>query len=173
MLTRIGRLAIVLLAASLLAGCAAYDGFGLQPGSRIEDAEQLMGVPAMRWTEADGGQILVYPRGPMGYHTFFVRSDAMGYIVSRENVLVMRHFARIQAGMTTDEVLRTLGPPVPEWTVYFKARDELVWEWRFCDDWGQVARFDVLFDGMSGIVRTSYQRPELRGFGLSSISCGH
>ena len=41
-------------------------------------------------------------------------------------------------------------------------------KWRFCDDWGQVARFDVLFDGMSGIVRTSYQRPELRGFGLSS-----
>ena len=102
MLTGLGRFAIALLAAGLLVGCAGYDGFGLQPGSRIEDAEQLMGVPAMRWTEADGGQTLVYPRGPMGYHTFFVRSDAMGYIVSRENVLVMRHFARIQAGMTTE-----------------------------------------------------------------------
>ena len=157
---RIGRLAIVLLAASLLAGCAAYDGFGLQPGSRIEDAEQLMGVPAMRWTEADGGQTLVYPRGPMGYHTFFLRSDAMGYLVSRENVLDMRHFARIQAGMTTDDVLRTLGPPVPAWTVYFKARDELVWEWRYCDDWAEPARFSVLFDATSGKVRTTISLTE-------------
>ena len=160
MLTRIGRLAIVLLAASLLAGCAAYDGFGLQPGSRIEDAEQLMGVPAMRWTEADGGQTLVYPRGPMGYHTFFLRSDAMGYLVSRENVLDMRHFARIQAGMTTDDVLRTLGPPVPAWTVYFKARDELVWEWRYCDDWGEPARFNVLFDGTTRRVRSTMSQTE-------------
>lgn len=163
MLTRIGRLAIVLLAASLLAGCAAYDGFGLQPGSRIEDAEQLMGVPAMRWTEADGGQTLVYPRGPMGYHTFFLRSDAMGYLVSRENVLDMRHFARIQAGMTTDDVLRTLGPPVPAWTVYFKARDELVWEWRYCDDYAEPARFDALFDNTSGKLRTTMSRPESTG----------
>ena len=173
MLTRLGRFAIALLAAGLLVGCAAYDGFGLQPGSRIEDAEQLMGVPAMRWTEADGGQILVYPRGPMGYHTFFVRSDAMGYIVSRENVLVMRHFARIQAGMTTDEVLRTLGPPVPEWTVYFKARDELVWEWRICDGLCQQAKFDVLFDATTGIVRSSYQRPDWVGRDGIAPSCGH
>lgn len=65
------------------------------------------------------------------------------------------------------------GSSQPQWTMYFERRDELVWEWRFCDDWGQVARFDVLFDGMSGIVRTSYQRPELRGFGLSAPTCGH
>lgn len=163
---RIGRLAIVLLAASLLAGCAAYDGFGLQPGSRIEDAEQLMGVPAMRWTEADGGQTLVYPRGPMGYHTFFLRSDAMGYLVSRENVLDMRHFARIQAGMTTDDVLRTLGPPVPAWTVYFKARDELVWEWRYCDDWSEPARFNVYFDGTTGLVRSTGSLTESQRFSI-------
>ena len=177
MLTRLGRLAIALLATSLLVGCAAYDGFGLQPGSRIEDAEQLMGVPAMRWTEADGGQTLVYPRGPMGYHTFFVRSDAMGYIVSRENVLVMRHFARIQAGMTTDEVLRTLGPPVPEWTVYFKACDELVWEWRYCDDWNEPARFDALSHATPMPVRSTLSSTEpsrhVFGGGDRRMWCGH
>ena len=177
MLTGLGRFTIALLAAGLLVGCAGYDGFGLQPGSRIEDAEQLMGVPAMRWTEADGGQILVYPRGPMGYHTFFVRSDAMGYIVSRENVLVMRHFARIQAGMTTDEVLRTLGPPVPEWTVYFMARDELVWEWRYCDDWNEPARFDVLFDATSMRVRSTLSSTErsrhVFGGGDRRMWCSH
>jgi hypothetical protein len=67
----------------------------------------------------------------------------------------MRHFARIQAGMTTDDVLRTLGPPFRHWTVYFKARDELVWEWRYCDDWNEPARFNVLFDATSMRVRST------------------
>ncbi len=34
-------------AAFLLAGCAAYGGYGLQPGARLEDVERIMGPPAM------------------------------------------------------------------------------------------------------------------------------
>ena len=41
-----------------------------------------------------------------------------------------------------------------------KARDELVWEWRFCDDFQEPARFDVLFDGTSGRVRSTLAQPE-------------
>lgn len=148
--------AIALLLIGLLGGCAAYDGLGLQPGTaRIEEIERVMGQPAMRWNEADGGQTLVYPRGPMGFHTFFVRSDALGNVLSRENVLDSRHFSRIQAGMTPDEIVRIVGPSVSKWTVYFKARDELVWEWRWCDDFNEPARFNVFFDGKSGKVRTT------------------
>ena len=40
-------------------------------------------------------------------------------------------------------------------TLYFAARDELVWEWRWCDDWSEPARFNVLFDGTSGKVRST------------------
>ena len=66
-------------------------------------------------------------------------------------------------------------PPVPHWTVYFEARDELVWEWRYCDDWGEPARFNVLFDGTSRRVRstlslTESQRPDL-GFGRMRMRC--
>lgn len=159
------RLAVVALLAALLGACAAYDGFGLPAGAaRVEDMERVMGPPAMRWREPDGGETLVYPRGPMGYHTFFVRIDARGTVLSRENVLDTRHFARIRAGMTTDEVVRILGPSVAAWTVYYEARDELVWEWRYCDDWNEPARFDVLFDGTSRRVRSTLASPEsLRG----------
>ncbi len=82
-------------------------------------------------------------------------TDAAGRLVSIDNVLQPRYFARIQAGMSPDEVLRVLGPSYPGWTIYFKARDELVWEWRYCDDWSEPARFDVLFDGTSGKVRST------------------
>jgi hypothetical protein len=172
------RILVVALLTALLGSCAAYDGFGLQPGAaRVEDMERVMGQPAVRWNETDGGETLVYPRGPMGYHTFFVRIDAQGNVLSRENVLDTRRFARIQAGMTTDEVMRILGPSVAAWTVYFKARDELVWEWRYCDDWNEPARFNVLFDGTSMRVRSTLASPEsLRGsFGDDDRRgwCGH
>lgn len=153
--------AIWLLLIGLLAGCAGYDAAGRIPvEARLVDVERQMGIPSLRWREADGGETLVYPFGAMGYHTFFVRGDAQGRFVSRENVLTMKHFARIQAGMTQEDVVRTIGPPVPAWTVYFKARDELVWEWRYCDDWNEPARFNVLFDGTTLRVRSTLSSTE-------------
>jgi len=155
-------------AALLLAGCAAYGGYGLQPGARLEDVERIMGPPAMRWPEADGGQLLAYPRGPSGVHTFMVRIGGDATLVSLENVLDPKHFGRIHEGMTQEEVLRMIGPPAPQWTVYFAARDELVWEWRYCDDWSEPARFNVLFDGTSGKVRTTMSVAE-----RMSVPFGH
>lgn len=152
---------VALLLGLLLAGCAAYDGYSLQPGSSTgAEVIQLMGEPAMRWPEAEGGETLVYPRGPYGFHTYFVRIDAQGRLASRENVLQTKYFARIQAGMTPEEVVRVLGPSVAAWTVYFEARDELVWEWRYCDDWNEPARFNVLFDRSAMRVRSTLAASE-------------
>ena len=143
----VGRFPVWLLAVGLFAGCAGYDGAGRIPvDASLADVEQSMGVPSLRWREADGGEVLVYPFGAMGYHTFFVRSDAGGRFVSRENVLTMKHFARIQAGMSQGDAVRTISPPLPPSTIDFKARDELVGEWRYCDAWNEPARFNVLFD---------------------------
>src|SRR5574343_2069727 len=157
----LGRLILGLTLAGCLAACAGFDAAGRIPvDARLVDVERTMGLPALRWQTPDGGETLVYPFGSMGFHTFFVHGDADGRFVSRENVLTMQHFARIAAGMTQEEVIRTIGPPVPEWTVYFNARDELVWEWRYCDDWNEPARFDVLFDGTTGRVRSTLTATE-------------
>ncbi|MBW7902295.1 MAG: hypothetical protein H3C26_12490 [Rhodocyclaceae bacterium] len=139
-----------------LSACAGYSGRGLVPGVAGE-AEVLatMGAPAMRWARPGGGAQLAYPRGPAGVHTYMVFVDAAGRLERIVNVLDAVHFARVQAGMTQDEVLRLLGPPQPQWTAYFPARDELVWEWRYCDSWGEAARFDVLFDGTAKTVRST------------------
>lgn len=160
--------------AALLAGCASYNGRGLRPG--IDDGNAvraLMGEPAQQWSAADGSRHLAYPRGPEGTHTYMVELAPDGRLKSIENVLDTRHFALIAAGMEMDEVQRLIGPPQPSWTVYFEARDELVWEWLYCDDLGLQARFDVLFDGSSRRVRSTLSRPDMRGMDGVVPSCGH
>ena len=155
------KTAIALIFSLLLAGCASYSGYSLKPGtSNIDETIKLMGEPAMRWQESDGTSYLVYPRGPAGVVTYRFRFDAKAVLASRENVLDWQHFARIRPGMSQEEVLRIIGPPFPGWTQYFAARDELVWEWRWCDDYSEPARFNVLFDGTSGKVRSTQSMSE-------------
>jgi hypothetical protein len=48
-----------------------------------------------------------------------------------------------------------------------------VWEWRYCNDWSQAARFDVLFDGDQGTVRTSMGLPETCGQPNGTCYCAH
>lgn len=157
-----------------LSGCAGYSGNRLQPGiATLGDVVAEMGEPAMRWKNADGGEQLAYPRGPTGPHTYMAMIGPDGRLQKIEQVLDMRHFARVEAGKSDQAaVLRLLGPPVPQWTVYFAARDELVWEWLFCDDFSIEGRFDVLFDATTGLVRTTMLRQELRGLALTPPYCG-
>jgi len=175
----------LLLISSLivLSACASYSGRGLNPGEAgLSDVLRVMGEPAMRWPDADGREQLAYPHGPEGMQTFMVFIGADGRLERIEGVLDTEHFARIRNGQSDKaEVLRLLGPSQTQWTAYFKARDELVWEWRFCDSWNEVAKFDVLFDATTGIVRSTYQRPDLdSGFFFlwnnrrsHPQSCGH
>lgn len=170
------RPAWVVLLAVLVAGCASYAGSDLRTGSatRVE-VIAAMGVPALAWQDPDGGEQLAYPRGPAGTQTFMVFLNADGKLQRIEGVLDAAHFARIEPGKSDKAtVLRLLGPSQAQWDAYFAARDELVWEWRICDDWNQLARFDVLFDASTGIVRTTYQRPEptLGSEGIAPF-CGH
>lgn len=152
---------IIILFVLLLAACASYSGRGLKPGvASLQDVVKLMGQPAMRWQNADGTEQLAYPRGPMGHHTYMVYIGADGKLKEIENVLEQKHFSLIQPGMTQDMVLQILGPSYPNWTVYFERRDELVWEWRYCDAWNESARFDVLFDNTQGTVRKTMSLTE-------------
>lgn len=148
-----------------LSACAAYDGHRLPVGvASFNDVLAQMGPPAMHWQNSDGSEQLAYPRGPMGVHTFMVYLGTDKRLERIENALVSERFARVRPGEDDQNaILRLFGPPNPEWTVYYQARDELVWQWLICDDWNRLARFSVLFDGRSGLVRSTLQVPELRG----------
>ena len=164
----------VLACTLLLSACAGYGGSNLKAGATaLPEVIASMGEPAMRWKDDDGREQLAYPRGPAGTQTFMVFMAPDGRLERIEAVLDMEHFARIEPGKSDKAtVLRLLGPSQPQWTMYFKARNELVWEWRFCDSWSQMAFFDVLFDATTGIVRTSYQRPDLSGMDGAVPACG-
>ena len=172
-LTPVRRLA--LLAITLfLSACAGYSGSGLKAGAAtLPEVIAAMGEPAMRWKEADGREQLAYPRGPGGNHTYMVFLSKDGHLERIKNVLDYEHFGRIQPGMSKEDVLRLIGPPQPQWTMYFKARDELAWEWRFCNGWNEQSRFDVLFDGTTGIVRSTLQLTEMSGPGGNTMGCSH
>jgi len=162
-----------LLASMLLAACASYSGSRLKPGeARLEDVQNLMGPAAMRWQDADGAVQLAYPRGPFGRHTYMVRLGPDGRLQSIANVLEDAGFAQIHAGLTKEQVLRVLGPPDDSRTLYFKARDELVWDWRYCASAGISSRFLVLFDNTSGRVRSAMAMPEYLGARMITQSCG-
>lgn len=161
-------------AAAILSACASYGGRGLTPGvATLPEVLSVMGEPAMRWQDADGATQLAYPRGPEGPHTFMVHLGVDGRLLKIENVLDDQHFARIVPSKSGQaEVLRLLGPSTPQWTSYFEARNELVWEWLFCDSGGYQARFDVLFDGTTKLVRSTFARPDYRGPDGAVLNCG-
>jgi hypothetical protein len=50
---------------------------------------------------------------------------------------------------------------------------ELALSWLFCNRWNEETYFDVLFDGSTGIVRTTQQRPNDVGWDGVAPSCGH
>jgi len=155
------RRAVVALCALALWGCVSYSGRSLVPGqSTLQDVRATMGEPAMQWVNADHSTQLSYPRGPAGYHSYMVYLDPAGRLERIENVMEQESFYRIRPGMTEEQVLRTLGPPVPQWTNYFAVRRELVWEWQYCDELSERARFDVLLDGDRRTVRTSFGMAE-------------
>lgn len=155
------RTALPLAFALLVAACASYDGRDLAPGAaRLEEVVATMGEPALQWREPDGSRQLAYPRGPAGVHTFMVRLGPDGKLQSIENVLDERHLATVRAGMSKEDVLRILGPSDARLTVYFKARDELVWDWRYRAAYGEYMRMLVLFDATSGQVRSTMVQPE-------------
>lgn len=149
---------------AFLASCAGYSGYNLKPGvATLPEVVATMGEPAMRWDDPDGRVQLAYPRGPSGTQTFMVFMRPDGHLDRIDPVFNMQHFARIESGKSDKAaVLRILGPSLLM-PVYFARRDELVWEWRFIDSWNRPAFFGVIFDGTTGIVRTTFQRPEYRG----------
>lgn len=162
-----------LLAVISLAGCAGYAGARLSIGSAtLSEVIAEMGEPAMRWQDADGSLQLAYPRGPEGPHTFMAAFGPDGRLRSIENVLVEKYFARIATGATEDEVVRLIGPAPEYWKTFFAARNERVWEWRYCDGGNHLAMFGVIFDAVTNRVKSTASRPDYRGPDGGVPPCG-
>jgi hypothetical protein len=148
-----------LLLAFLLASCASYDGRGLRPGASTEgELRQVMGEPAMQFTDPDGSRVLAYPRGPLGTQTFMARVGRDGVLQAIHPVLNDDTFNAIQPGMTKDDVLRMIGPPRE--TMAFARLGHVAWDYKYTDAWGYPAIFSVTFDRDGRVVSKISQRIE-------------
>ena len=145
-LAALAALAALGLCSLLLAGCATPDrDTRLQPGaSRSEDVIAIYGQPRRVWPEADGGRTLEYSSQPMGRHCYMVRLTADGRLVSIEDGLSPANRARIEPGMTPEQVSRILGTERSR--VFYRQSGEDVWDWTIePDQTGYGMRFNVHF----------------------------
>jgi len=144
-----------------LAACASYGGSSLTPGTSTEvEVRATMGAPAIEFADAQGGKDLFYPRGPMGTETFKATVDKGGVLRSLRNVLNDATFDAIRAGMTEDQILRTIGPPGK--TIPFPISNTHAWDYRYVDTWGYYATFSVTFDAQGVVLSKLVSRIEGR-----------
>jgi len=122
----------------LLAACGALQPRLPAAGQTEADAVALLGRTTGRYELPGGGQRLEFARGPAGRHTWMVDLDAGGRVLRAEQVLDPAHFARVQHGMTRDELLRLLGRPGD---VQRERGDRQTWSWTFANNdclWARV-----------------------------------
>jgi outer membrane protein assembly factor BamE (lipoprotein component of BamABCDE complex) len=149
------RLPALLLCAALLAGCATPDRDArLRPGeSREADVVAFYGSPTHVWPDAGGGRTLEYSTQPMGRHCYMVHLDAEGRLLGVEDGLSPQGRARIEPGMTPEQVSRILGRERTR--VFFPLSGEDVWDWTIEPEQpGYGMRFNVHFKG-GRVVRTT------------------
>ena len=130
---RAGFVASLLCAALLAAGCASFDGRGLEPGkSRQSDVEALMGYPSYLLALGNGDSALYYSRLPEGRAVFVVTVGPDGVMKSIEQRLVRRNLEKIVAGASKQEDVRKLfGPAGREGRMERQARTW--WEYKYWD----------------------------------------
>jgi hypothetical protein len=168
------RAVAVALLAALLAGCAGYSGFTLEPGrSTLAEVESVMGVPFERRAQPSGETWLYYPRQPFGREVYVARIGAGGALIAVEQRLNDETLAKIVRGSTTSEEVRNLlGPPYTATRMARMQRD--VWEYYAHRHENRLwpTRLYVQFS-YEGVVREVMQlddyqdRPLFPGIGVS------
>jgi hypothetical protein len=139
----------------LAAGCAGPGSF---VGRAEADLRAGMGPPLAEYRNPDGSRTLAYSYGQFSGQTYLADVDGTGSVRGVRQVLVEENFARLQPGMTRDEVLRLIGPPVD--SMAFPRRAEISWEYRFIDTWGYRALFYVNLDERGIVVSKLTRRIE-------------
>jgi hypothetical protein len=159
-------LATVLAATTLLLGaCDPQRIRELEEGVATEmDVRERFGVPENIWEAPGGGRILEYNRNPAGHQNYMITIGPDGRMSSLRQVLTPANFARVQPGMTMEEVRRMLGKPARQ--DRYAMKNEAAWSWRFLQGNNSML-FTVWFDRDWRVARTETvtdpDAPEHRG----------
>lgn len=149
------RLFASMLLSFLLSACDNFGTRDLKPGeSTALDVRDRMGIPTAEWPNDNGTITWEYAKGPEGKVTFMVSIGADDRLRAVEQVLSEPYFARVEKGMSRDQIRRLLGKPGR--IDFYPLKQEEVWDWRIE---GQTAtdraHFNVHFDTGGKVVGTS------------------
>jgi hypothetical protein len=151
------RLIAVSFAALALAGCAAPS---IPPGASMSDVESRMGKPVDVVKAPNGDTVWQYPKGPYGQFTYMASFGADQRVKSFTQALTLDNLAKIQKGMTRDEIRLMFGRPAEVRT--YRNLNEEAWFYRYQAPVTQPRIYGVYFDATSGLVRSiSDQQDEL------------
>ncbi|MGL5005535.1 MAG: hypothetical protein ACRDAM_21630 [Casimicrobium sp.] len=155
-----GVLAMGLIASMFaLVGCDRVATGELQVGqSTVADMKFKMGEPSEVRKDGDR-EIWVYPLGPEGVKTYFMTVDSSGKLEKIDQVLTEANFARVQSGMTHDEVVRILGRHGKEQR-YAMSINEVTRSWKYNKDNADLF-FQVTYDGNGRVKTTGSVDPSL------------
>ena len=145
------RWLLLVLLAGALAGCATFQ----PPRPYTTEAEALAarGEPTRRWSNDDGTTTLEYSTQPNGWTCLMVQVDQGGIVLRQWNALAPENLARVERGMSKEQVSRLLGTHRSEQR--FTNSGETVWDWNIRNDGPGIAvLFNVHFID-DKVVRTS------------------
>ena len=142
-----------ILVPAMLAACDPQRVDRLEEGVSTEvQVRQQFGEPVTITTEADGTRVFDYPRQPEGWTNFVIRIGPDGKMSSLRQLLTPDNFARVQPGLTRQQVRDLLGRPAR--TQRFDLKAEEVWDWRFKEGGQESKMFSVSFDAQGKVTRT-------------------
>jgi outer membrane protein assembly factor BamE (lipoprotein component of BamABCDE complex) len=129
-LQRFGRRIWLAGAALLLAACDPQRISELEEGVSTEaDVRARFGTPENIWDEPGGARTFEYNRNPAGHQNYMITIGPDGKMTALRQVLNPTTFARVQPGMSMEEVRRMLGKPARK-TPYALKKEE-AWDWRY------------------------------------------
>jgi hypothetical protein len=142
----------------LLAACASYGPNDGMLGSSREQIIQILGPPS---TELPGPEspVMIYARGPLGKHTFFVYLNRDGVMERWAQVLNEKNFGQISPGLNRADVVATIGESKETFGL---ARNRgYVWSYRYVNP--HCFWFQVEFSAEDIVRSTGYSKsPECR-----------
>lgn len=131
-----------LLSAIGITACDYINMRELKPGvSTAMEVRERFGPPHMEWRNDDGSTTWEYSRQPEGVDCYMITIGADDILREIDQVLNETNFARVEKGMTGDQVRRLLGKPAS--SQFFRLKNETVWEWKISQ--GEASAEPVYF----------------------------
>lgn len=146
-------LAIGLAGAAALAGCDVQRITSLEVGVSGEaDVKSQWGEPERVYEEGDS-RVFEYNRQPAGRVNYMIVIGPDGKLRAMRQVLKPENFAKVQPGMTGDEVRRILGKPRA--MNPFPLKNETIWEWGYNDSANQPMVFEAVMSPSGTVLRSA------------------